>query len=73
MWYRKKKVNNNPKKEKELSKCWTCQNCYGGCEWSRSFKPVPGWDAEKTFLPANRENAASYFVKECPKYRKDER
>ena len=25
--------------------CWDCANACGGCEWSRSFRPVPGWSA----------------------------
>lgn len=70
--YRRHKRDINSYYRKE-SLCWTCQNCYGGCEWSRSFTQVNGWKAEKTVLPSNGVNAASYNVIECPKYRTDVR
>jgi len=53
--------------------CWTCQNACGGCSWSRSFKPVEGWTAEKTFLQSNGEYAESYKIIKCPEYIKDKR
>ena len=53
--------------------CWTCKNCYGKCNWSRDFKPVEGWIAEKTFIESNEEYADSYKILYCPEYKKDER
>lgn len=48
--------------------CWTCKNCFGGCAWSREFKPVNGWTAEKTYIPSNEEYAESYHIIKCPEY-----
>ena len=31
--------------------CWDCQNCTGGCTWSRIFEPVEGWTVEETAEP----------------------
>ncbi len=50
--------------------CWTCENATGGCEWSRSLDPVPGWTAEK--LSSFGEAAVGkprYRIFKCPKYR----
>ena len=70
--YIKKKRDPNSYYRKE-SRCWTCQNCFGGCEWSREFNPVPGWTAKKTCIPSNGEYKESYNVLECPKYMEDKR
>ena len=51
--------------------CWTCQKACGGCSWSRSFKPIPGWIAEKTFIPSNDRHAESYKIISCPEYIKE--
>lgn len=66
----KKEQMQNVIKEERVSGtlCWTCQNAVPafngkGCKWSREFKPVAGWTAEK--------RGESYFVKACPKYRKE--
>lgn len=71
-YYRRKERDINTYHRKD-TKCWTCQNCFGGCSWSRDFIPVDGWKAEKTFIPSNEQYAESYKVIECPKYRKDKR
>lgn len=55
------------------SKCWDCKNCYGGCSWSREFKPVNGWEAIETNLPSNGAYATSYKVIECPEFIEDRR
>ena len=52
----------------KFQSCWTCKNACGRCEWSREFKPVPGWIAEKTFIESNGEYADSYKIIYCPKY-----
>ena len=51
--------------------CWTCKNCYGGCNWSREFKPVEGWKAIKTYIPNNEEHAESYKIIYCPEYKRE--
>lgn len=65
--YKKREYKVNYHKE-DFTKCWTCKKACGGCIWSQSFKPVPGWTAEKTFIPSNGEMAASYHIIECPEY-----
>lgn len=70
--YKRKKRDPETYYRKE-TKCWTCQNCYGGCSWSREFEPVKGWKAIETNIPANGEMAASYKVIECPEYIPDRR
>lgn len=50
--------------------CFECQNSVPsrtrGCEWSRNFQPVPGWNAEPTFKDNGK--IPSYHVITCPKY-----
>lgn len=48
--------------------CWTCKNACGGCSWSREFKPVNGWTAEKSVIPGNRELSETYKIISCPEY-----
>lgn len=48
--------------------CWRCGKALGGCCWSRSFKPVPGWEAEPTTL---MRGAPSYRIIRCPEYEPD--
>ena len=56
--------------------CWQCANAVPdksgkrGCAWSRSFKPVKGWDADETRLYANDETRSivSYHVRSCPEF-----
>lgn len=50
-----------------LQPCWVCKNACGGCEWSSSFKPVPGWEAKKS----QRKPRDSYVIKSCPKFEYD--
>ena len=49
--------------------CWHCIHAVPrgqyGCEWSRSFQPVPGWDAEIV----GREKECTYSIRYCPKFR----
>ena len=49
--------------------CWSCKNCIDGCSWSKKFKPVKGWKADKTYIPS--DGSISYMVHECPKYKLD--
>ena len=61
--------------------CWSCDNAFGGCSWSRESKPVPGWMAERRDIKAQRTvngewepyDTESYFVRECPVYVSDRR
>lgn len=53
------------------TKCWTCKNSSGGCSWSRSFRPVKGWLAEKTVIKGIDGYLDSYLVIECPLYDKE--
>ena len=59
--------------------CWTCGRACGGangCSWSREYKPVEGWDAERRDVAVWRgesgrqytEYSESYYVKRCPEY-----
>lgn len=59
--------------------CWTCGRACGGpngCSWSREYKPVEGWDAERRDVAVWRgesgrqytEYSESYYVKGCPEY-----
>ena len=54
--------------------CWDCANALGGCEWSVSFKPVPGWKAKKTWpvsAESKKKEYDSYRVLDCPKFVRD--
>ena len=63
----------------EPSICWDCKNsvpseCYG-CSWSREFKPVRGWIAQKTHIKSDefkagkrRQQIVSYNVRKCPHF-----
>ena len=53
-------MNENP--------CWTCQKVCGGCSWSRSFSPVPGWTANKTKKLGQGSYLESYYIRSCPEY-----
>ena len=63
--------------------CFNCENAVPnpttgkGCNWSRHFKPVDGWTADKTVI-INREKSEgktyttdSYAVYECPLFVSD--
>lgn len=63
--------------------CPDCENCVPnpetgkGCSWSRQFKPVEGWTAEKTKI-VNRTieegkeyTIDSYKVLDCPLFKSD--
>ena len=55
------------------SLCWDCGRALGGCSWSKRFKPVKGWEAEKTVIQDVRGDCESYHVISCPRYRPDRR
>ena len=51
--------------------CWDCRHACKECEWSTSFEPVPGWNAEETIISENDRETRSYHVIACPKYERD--
>lgn len=60
------------------SKCWSCGNAVpnlitgAGCSWSKEFKPVDGWKADRHILYKNTcREIESYHVKTCPLFRRD--
>lgn len=54
--------------------CMDCEKACGGagdrgCEWSRSFAAVPGWDAELVYLKQSPGNfVLTYHIRSCPKF-----
>lgn len=54
--------------------CWGCKHACGGCSWSQSFIPVPGWDATETFVDPSKCGGAykSYQIEKCPEFEPDE-
>lgn len=67
--YTRKKAAHHTKN----SLCWSCKNAVPnhlkgiGCEWSREYKPVPGWKAE---MRERTNLKGSYFVFKCPRFEK---
>nr|DAF81468.1 MAG TPA: hypothetical protein [Caudoviricetes sp.] len=56
--------------------CWDCANACGGCEWSRSFQPVPGWTAAPARRIQNYGETGfkvidTYRITACPKFTKE--
>lgn len=52
--------------------CWTCKKAIGGCSWSRTFTPIPGWDAEPTLKGGCNTKVASYKINYCPEYEREQ-
>lgn len=55
--------------------CWDCDNACGGCEWSRSFRPVPGWTATpvrriQSYGKKGYKVIDTYRITACPKFTK---
>lgn len=62
---------------RNLSLCWDCANaCSSGCSWSKSFKPVDGWKADRHDIKISsgynggliESYDESYMVYECPQF-----
>ena len=56
--------------------CWDCAKACGGCEWSRSFRPVPGWSASPSRRIQNYGETGfkvidTYRITACPKFIKE--
>lgn len=52
--------------------CWFCAKACGGCSWSKSYIPVEGWIAEKTYSDTYIDTTGklcqieSYKILQCP-------
>ena len=51
--------------------CWMCKNACGFCSWSKEFKPVEGWTAERNDMQVHNRLDESYIVYECPEFEQD--
>jgi hypothetical protein len=60
-------------KSQRRTKCWICKNAFGGCSWSREFKPVEGWTAERNDMKVHNRWDESYIVDDCPEFVPDGR
>lgn len=58
---------------KNDSLCCSCNTSSPECPWKDKYNPVDGWEAEETRLCGVGGLVKSYFVKECPLYKADER
>lgn len=65
------------KTEKHSTLCWDCKKSFGGCAWSREFKPIEGWKAKLTKIKNGvgiyTRNTDSFDVYECPEFELRER
>ncbi len=57
---------------KDTQLCWKCKRATGGCGWSRSGKPIKGWDAEKVTLKDLEGDIRTYKIKKCPLFLPDD-
>ena len=61
-----------PIRGKRINICFDCKHACGDCEWSRNFKPVPGWKA----YPVNRYDnrgreivhTVGFWIQQCPQF-----
>ena len=60
-------ANPKPRRTKEQL-CCTCSKAYGGCSWSRNFKPVEGWTANPTIITHGDRTMDSFEIIECPEW-----
>ena len=56
----------------QVTLCWVCQNCFGGCSWSSEYIPVEGWKAKNTlvlscpeFLPEGLLCTRCFWRRDC--------
>ena len=73
-------METSDKFNKQETLCWYCSNAVPnpktgkGCSWSKEFKPVEGWVAEKTLIVTRAEGERpipSYIVYDCPLFDRD--
>lgn len=66
--------------KKHVQLCWYCANACGGCCWTErdpetgevSYKPIPGWKAQKTIIKNSlNEETISFNILECPEFIRD--
>ena len=62
------KAKRNVRIGKDEQPCWYCAKATGGCSWSRSFKPVDGWDATLRVIRMQDRSMDSYCVNSCPEF-----
>ena len=57
----------------EQTLCFDCKNATRPwkCPWVAKYAPVPGWLAEKTQLCKRSSPYDSYYVKACPRFKRD--
>ena len=72
-YYRTKERKTEDYTNNKYQPCWTCSNCYGGCSWSREFKPVDNWIATENIIIENGEHTKTYKIIYCPEYIKENR
>lgn len=74
---RKRKPEKRKRQETAQSLCWECAKAYGGCDWSKQFTPVKGWQARRndlSFLTNGKVHTTeSYEVKACPEFEQEKR
>ena len=55
--------------EAKYTMCLDCVHAIGGCSWSDSLTPVPGWQVEETVINNGRgAYAKSNMVINCPEF-----
>lgn len=79
--YREKREEEAKQPVSVSTLCFDCVNAVPtpdgtrGCEWSRCFRPVPGWEAKRNDVRIQSGNTnppvrmvESYRVRKCPKF-----
>lgn len=63
------KIARKRRKDERDQLCWLCKNAYGGCNWSRCFKPVEGWTAKPIIVKDSTGDISSFRIKKCPEFK----
>ena len=53
-----------------MTLCWNCKKAIGECSWSKSFKPVKGWNAIR-YEKEGSTPYVTYTVLDCPEFERD--
>lgn len=49
--------------------CFRCDKACGGCSWSKSFAPIPGWTAEPSRICVGIDNfVETWHITDCPEF-----
>lgn len=67
----KKRENYTMRMQPSKQLCWSCGKACGGCSWSKSGKPVEGWEAEESLIRNANQSTVSYKIMKCPEYVSD--